>query len=64
MAAHKGPASLRPRCTGTGSSVAAIQVYQSTTGECVNGWKDFKTEDETSVINTGVVDQLVWQLRR
>jgi hypothetical protein len=30
MAAHKGPASLRPRCTRTGSSVAAITVYQST----------------------------------
>ena len=22
-------------------------------GECMNGWKDFKTEDKTSVINTG-----------
>jgi hypothetical protein len=30
MAAHKGPASLRPRCTQGGSSVAAIPVYQST----------------------------------
>jgi hypothetical protein len=30
MAAHKGPASLRPRCTRSGSSVAAIPVYQST----------------------------------
>jgi hypothetical protein len=30
MAAHKGPASLRPRCTRSGSSVAAISVYQST----------------------------------
>jgi hypothetical protein len=30
MAVHKGPASLRPRCTRSGSSVAAIQVYQST----------------------------------
>jgi hypothetical protein len=29
MAAHKGPASLRPRCTRSGSSVAAIPVYQS-----------------------------------
>jgi hypothetical protein len=28
MAAHKGPASLRPRCTRSGSSVAAIPVYQ------------------------------------
>jgi hypothetical protein len=27
MAAHKGPASLRPRCTRGGSSVAAIPVY-------------------------------------
>jgi hypothetical protein len=29
MAAHKGPASSRPRCTQSGSSVAAIPVYQS-----------------------------------
>jgi hypothetical protein len=28
MAAHKGPASVRPRCTRGGSSVAAIPVYQ------------------------------------
>jgi hypothetical protein len=27
MAAHKGPASLRPRCTQSGSSVATIPVY-------------------------------------
>jgi hypothetical protein len=27
MAAHKGPASSRPRCTRSGSSVAAIPVY-------------------------------------
>jgi hypothetical protein len=27
MATHKGPASLRPRCTRSGSSVAAIPVY-------------------------------------
>jgi hypothetical protein len=29
MAAHKGPASIRPRCTRGGSSVAAIPVYPS-----------------------------------
>jgi hypothetical protein len=29
MAAHKGRASLRPRCTRSGSSVAAIPVYKS-----------------------------------
>jgi hypothetical protein len=28
MAAHKGPASLRPRCTRSGSSVAAVPIYQ------------------------------------
>jgi hypothetical protein len=27
MAAHKRPASLRPRCTQSGSSVAALPVY-------------------------------------
>jgi hypothetical protein len=27
MAAHKGPANLRPRCTRSGSYVAAIPVY-------------------------------------
>jgi hypothetical protein len=31
MAAHKGPSSLRPRCTRSGSSVAAMPVYQSNT---------------------------------
>jgi hypothetical protein len=31
MAAHKGPANLRPRCTRSGSCVAAIPLYQSTT---------------------------------
>jgi hypothetical protein len=30
MAAHKGPASSRPRCTQGGSSVAAIPVYHFT----------------------------------
>jgi hypothetical protein len=29
MAGHKGPTSSRPRCTRSGSSVAAIPVYQS-----------------------------------
>jgi hypothetical protein len=29
MAAYKGPGSLRPRCTRSGSSVAAIPFYQS-----------------------------------
>jgi hypothetical protein len=33
-------------------------------GECMNGWKDFKTEDKTSVMNTGLGDQLAWQLRK
>ena len=27
----------------------------------MNGWKDLKTEDKTSVMNTGVGDQLAWQ---
>jgi hypothetical protein len=30
MAAHKGPASLRPRCTRSCSSVAVIPVCRST----------------------------------
>jgi hypothetical protein len=29
MAAHKGPASSRPRCTRSGSSVATIPVYHT-----------------------------------
>jgi hypothetical protein len=32
MAAHKGPASLRPRCTQSGNSVAAIPAYPSLPG--------------------------------
>jgi len=31
-------------------------------GECMNGWKDFTMEDETSVMNTRLGDQLAWQL--
>jgi hypothetical protein len=34
MAAHKGPASSRPRCTRGGSFIAAIPVYQSNTCWC------------------------------
>jgi len=33
-------------------------------GECMNGWKDFKTDDKMSVMNTGVGDQLTWQVRQ
>jgi hypothetical protein len=29
----------------------------------MNGWKGFKTDDKTSVMNTGEGEQLVWQLR-
>jgi hypothetical protein len=32
MVAHKGPASLRPRCTQSGSSVAAIPVQSNSEG--------------------------------
>jgi hypothetical protein len=35
MAAHKGPATLRPRCTRSGSSVAAIPVYHCVTFDMV-----------------------------
>jgi len=31
-------------------------------GECMNGWKDFVTDDKMSMMNTGVGDQLVWQV--
>ena len=30
----------------------------------MNGWKYVKTEDKMSVMNTGVGDQVVWQLRQ
>ena len=30
----------------------------------MNGWKDFKTEDKLSVMNTGVGDQLTWRERQ
>jgi hypothetical protein len=39
MAAHKGPASLRPRCTRSGSSVAAIPVYPEKGALLQNGEK-------------------------
>ena len=33
-------------------------------GECMIGWKDFETDDKMSVMNTGVGDQLAWQVRQ
>jgi hypothetical protein len=33
-------------------------------GECMNGWKDFKTGDRRSVINTVEGVQFAWQLRQ
>jgi hypothetical protein len=33
-------------------------------GECMNEWKYYKTDDKTSVMNTGEGDQLAWQLRQ
>ena len=30
----------------------------------MNGWKEFKTDDKMSVMNTGVGDQLAWQVRQ
>ena len=30
-------------------------------GECMNGWKDFKTDDKMSVMNTRVGEQLAWR---
>jgi len=33
-------------------------------GECMNGWKDFKMDDKMSVTNTGLGDQLAWQVRQ
>ena len=33
-------------------------------GECMNGWKDFKTDNKMSVMNTRLGDQLAWQVRQ
>jgi len=30
----------------------------------MNGWKDFKMDNKMSVMNTGVGDQLAWQVRQ
>ena len=30
----------------------------------MNGLKDFKTDDKMSVMNTGVGDQLAWQVKK
>jgi len=30
----------------------------------MNGWRDFKTDDKMSMMNTGVGDQLAWQVRQ
>ena len=39
-----------------------MEAVVSVRGECMNGWKDFKTDDKMSVMNTGVGDQLAWQV--
>jgi len=41
-----------------------METVVSVRGECMNGWKDFKTDDKMSVMNTGVGDQLAWQVRQ
>jgi len=33
-------------------------------GRVYVGWKDFETDDKMSVMNTGVGDQLMWQVRQ
>ena len=30
----------------------------------MNGWKDFKTDDKMSVMNTGMGDLLAWEVRQ
>jgi hypothetical protein len=40
MAAHRGPASLRPRCTRSGSSVAVIPVYCATSQKVMGSIPD------------------------
>jgi hypothetical protein len=52
MAAHKGPASLRPRCTRSGSSVATIPVYQSTV---LTAGKEI-----TNSMKTKVLKAIIW----
>jgi len=42
----------------------SIETVVLVRGECMNGWKDFKTDDKMSVMNTGVGDQLAWQVRQ
>jgi hypothetical protein len=55
MAGHKGPASLRPRCTRCGSSVAAIPVYL-----CQGDTSLFQGE-ECELLD-GIVDTIVYQV--
>jgi hypothetical protein len=56
MAAHKGPASFRPRCTRSGSSVAAIPVYLPSAIFLT----PFKLDVTSSVIDYTSVAQLSW----
>jgi hypothetical protein len=51
MAVHKGPASLRPRCTRSGSSVAAIPVSHGLLGRV--SWT-VRFEVRTSGLQCGV----------
>ena len=41
----------------------SMEIVVWVRGECMNGWKDFETGDKMSVMNTGVGDQLAWQVR-
>jgi hypothetical protein len=65
MAAHKGPASLRPRCTQGDSSVAAIPVYQSTYNKCIlchiNRWRQTKRPLEPAVVFCKKTTYSLWK---
>jgi hypothetical protein len=50
MAAHKGHASSRPRCTRSGSSVAAIPVYIDCS--CRMAWKQKGTQTLVADLTT------------
>jgi hypothetical protein len=54
MAAHKGPAGLRPRCTRGGSSVAAIPVYHLSSRKCLSSTRHCRTDDFEEVIQEEV----------
>jgi hypothetical protein len=60
MAAHKGPVSLKPRCTRSGSSVAAIPVFQSTLSDVYEYYECVSLQVNTRCCLSASIFRDIW----